>query len=990
MIKRFHRILEDLHVGCEKPRAYFIPFLSGEDSSAEREKSSRFTSLCGEWDFEFFKNVEELDIENENFPTSVKCRDKMTVPMCWQLCLGRGYDVPNYINQDYPFPVDPPYLPDSIPCGFYRRKLAFNKNIWQKYYLNFEGVSSCFYLWVNGKFIGYSQVSHCTSEFEISDILNDGDNTFEVLVVKHCDGSYLEDQDFFRLSGIFRDVYILERDAVHLTDIYIDCKVSDDFNSAEINIKPTVNASADISYNLYSPDSDEISSGKSDGDFIIKLNNPQLWNTEAPKIYSLRISVGGEEITFPVAVKRVEIIDRCLLLNGQKVKLRGINRHDSNPETGYAVSVENMKQDLYILKRGNVNTIRTSHYPNDPRFLEMCDKLGFMIIDEADLETHGMGYNYGDWYWDYWAFLSDSPDWRAAYLDRAERLFERDKNHGCIIMWSLGNESGCGENHRQMANYIRSRKPGAIIHYENARLEYQERLGKDFTDISDVESRMYASIDYLKEYLDDPQSKKPFFYCEYVGSNSTGDIPLYWDNFEDYDNYCGGCVWEYCDHAVNIGTEDSPKYRYGGDFGDWPNDGISCIDGLVFPDRTPRPGWFDMKITYQPFSVKYDGGKICIKNKRYFTELSDLYFVWTIEKNGKVISSKQSDRLNIPPRSEQVFCLFDNVENDGFVTLNVYFKQCDKTEWAEKDFEVGFCQFILHNSALDIKVQRTDKFKITESRTEIEISGEKIRYVFNKLSGNIVSINNGKELISAPLGFNLWRSRSYNSGLLDVWKRARYDKAKQKTYSSKIIEATDEKVVILTEISFAAAAMPPALRAEVRYTFTSDGKLNVSFSGKRTDNAPEFPRFGLNIVMPKDFESIKYLGYGPQESYSDMFRCSRISEYATTVTDSYVHFIKPQECSSHYRTKAAEITDSKGNGLKFVDNSSDGFCFKALHFNDDQIFETMHDDEMTELDCTIVSLDYKIHASNQDMSNIEPWRSFDEKEFSFSYDILPL
>ena len=775
MPERYYRSLEELHIGCEKPRAYFIPFAQDQDPTLPRENSALLTDLCGEWDFAYFENIEKLDIEAEGFPSDVCCPDSMTVPFCWQMKLGRGYDVPNYINQDYPFPVDPPHLPDVIPCALYRRTLDFTKKPGKRYYINFEGVAPCFYLWVNGAFTGFSQVSHCTSEFDITAALTDGENTFEVLVVKHCVGSYLEDQDFFRLSGIFREVYILERDENCLRDIFIRAEVSEALDSAEINVLPEFRDSASFEWRLLTPGGETADRGKSDRDVCIRLSSPVLWNPEEPASYTLEILAGDERISFAVALKRLEIKNRTLLLNGQKIKLRGVNRHDSHPETGYAVTVADMMNDLYILKRGNVNTIRTSHYPNDPRFLDMCERLGFMLIDEADLETHGMGYNYGDWYWDYWSFLSDSPDWREAYLDRAQRLFERDKNHGCVIMWSLGNESGCGENHRQMANYIRSRMPGALIHYENARLEYQERVGRDFTDISDVESRMYASLDYLREYLDDPEHTKPFFYCEYVDSNSTGDIPLYWKDFEDRDNYCGACVWEFCDHAVNIGSREKPVYRYGGDFGDRPNDGAFCADGLVFPDRSPRPGWYDMKITYQPFDVSYENGKIRIRNKRLFRDLSDLYFEWTVEENGRVTSSGRSGKLEIAPRSVKEYKLIDPKEYSAFTTLNISVRRAADTEWADEGFETGFAQFILKNCAAPEFKPRGGGLTLDETRGELRIRSGEIEYVFDKNTGLVTSVSGNGKTLCSRIGFNLFRATSYGNALAGVWKRARYD-----------------------------------------------------------------------------------------------------------------------------------------------------------------------------------------------------------------------
>ncbi len=982
-IKRFHEIPGALHIECEEPCAYFIAFEKEEKASGNREDSAFFTSLCGEWDFAFFENAARLDIEKEGFPSSVACSDKITVPGNWQLCFGRGYDVPNYINQDYPYPVDPPYIPDVIACGFYRRTVALPLKEGKKYFMNFEGVSSCFYLWVNGFFAAYSQVSHASSVIEISKYLKNGQNTFEVLAVKHCDGSYFEDQDFFRLSGIFREVYITERDERHIKDIDLRATVAESLKSARL--KAEISGVDSFDFKLVSPRGETVCEG--DNLIDISIENPELWNYETPCLYSLYIHSGSEYICLPVGFKRFEIKNSAVLLNGKKVKAKGINRHDFNPETGYWVTPEQMLSELYSLKRANVNTIRTSHYPNDPRFLEMCDRLGFMVVDEADLETHGMGYNFGDWYWDYWSHLTDSPEYEEACVDRAKLLFERDKNHACVIMWSLGNESGCGENHRKMAQYIRSRRKDAVIHYENARLEYQERLGKDFTDISDVESRMYASIDYLKEYLDNSSLKKPFFYCEYVDSMSTGEIAKHWRGFEENDKYFGGCVWEYGDHAVNTGTKENPKYRYGGDFGDYPNDGICCLDGLVYPDRSERPGYYDMKKVYQPFEITYEDGIITVFNKRFFTDFSDLYIEWSVEKNGEVAFEGSIENPAIAPRCTAQYSLFDVFDFDCLTTLNVYVKQKTATEWADKGFETGFEQFILCDKATEYAPKPADPVTFTETRTDIFIKCGKIKYSFDRVTGRIAQIEiSGKKILSQPLSFNLIRAATYNTKhYLDIWARARYDHIGQKTYCTSVkTEGSD--VVVSSRISLASPAMPPAVKADVTYTFSPDGGVTVRTDAKVTYNAPPLPRFGIKLVMPGAFSQVKYLGFGPKESYAERHGSARLSLYETTPAADYEHYIKPQECSSHYSTRYASVTDGS-TGLEFFTRRP--LCFKAIPYDDLTIHNTLHDDELPEPENTFINLDYKIHAGITGEPGEYPGRVFDDKEFSFEVTIVP-
>lgn len=985
MIENYYLSPEFLHIGCEKPSAYFIPFSKGEDCLKERETSSRFTLLNGIWDFKFYPNVRELDFTKEGYPASEECPDKMKVPFCWQLERDKGYDVPNYINQDYPYPVDPPHLPDVIPAALYRRSLDFNKKEDKVYYLSFEGVSAGFYLWINGEFTGYSQVSHAESKFDVTKKLIDGNNIIEVLVIKHTDGSYLEDQDFFRLSGIFRDVYILERDKRHLKDIHIFRDIRDDFTGAEITVKPEFSENTEFSWKLVSPSGEELLQGENDGEFCFSIENPVLWNSEIPLRYRFVIAYGDEVINIPLALIKAEIKDKCFLVNGKKVKFYGINRHDSNPETGYSVTMEDMIRDLHILKGANVNMIRTSHYPNDPRFVDLCEQMGFMLVDEADLETHGMGYNYGDWYWDYWSHLSDIPQWKEAYLDRAARLFERDKNYGCVVMWSLGNESGCGENHRHMANFIRSRDKKAIIHYENARLEYEDRVGRDFKDISDVESRMYAELTYLKEYLNDESMTKPFYYCEYVSDKSTGDIPLHWGEFEDYDNYTGGCVWEYCDHAVNIGTKENPKYRYGGDFGDYPNDRYYCIDGLVYPDRRPRPGFFDMKQTYIPVKASYENGIFRIFNKRYFKDISEYDLNVYLMKDGRVCEEIKLGAGDIAPRETKEYPLSMDISGDN-VTLTLVLSLNKDMYYAEKGFIAGFIQLIISDSAVEYKMSETASVKVTEDRCNYFVKAGEYSYVFSKITGNITSIKkNENEFLLSPVSFNLFRHSFNHKGDIE---RARYHKAYQKTYSVKLVN--DGEIKLVTDISFAASAMPPALRAQVIYTFLPDGAVTVSFRGDVTSNAQPLPRFGLKLSLKEDFEQLEYYGFGPRESYSDRYKSQHLARYSSTVSEEYENYIRPCESSSHYKTKYAVLKDSEGDMLEFYDKSKDGFCFKAIHFDDEQINTALHHDELVPLNKTIVNIDYKYHAENQGLSYLEEERMFTEKQFSFEYIIKPV
>ena len=601
-------------VGECEPRAYFIPYADKYTAhTLDRAKSPYFKTLCGEWGFSYYKSLTDV---NDDFLHKGFSLDEITVPRSWQTVLDKGYDVPNYTNINYPFQADPPRLPDNIPCGVYTRNFYLTGEFASReLYLNFEGVDSCFYVWVNGKFVGYSTVSHCTTEFDVSEIARIGRNTITVLVLKWCAASYMEDQDKFRFSGIFREVYLLSREKNHIKDIYVRQKVSDDLSHASLTLDLTLAGKPEVEYILFSPDGEEIASGVYKKGTVIELEKPVLWNDEKPLVYGLYLTSGDEVIYQNIAVKKVQIIGKVFYINGKKVKLRGVNRHDSHPILGQATPHDHMVRDLEIFKQNNINCIRTSHYPNDPRFMELCDLYGFYVVDEADIETHGM-YNLPGRF----AEISDSELWHDAYVNRAKKLLERDKNRGCVVLWSLGNESGCGRNQHAMREYILSRMPGAYIHYEG------ERCVAGHADLVDVRSEMYTDPAGCLGYITskDEDKKKPFYLCEYLHAmgNGPGGIKEYVELIRSRDEFMGGNVWEYCDHSVEVTDADGSKhYTYGGDFGDYPNDSNFCVDGLVYPDRKPSNGMRAIKNAYMPLEISLkdaDSGEIEIKSWRFF------------------------------------------------------------------------------------------------------------------------------------------------------------------------------------------------------------------------------------------------------------------------------------------------------------------------------------------------------------------------------------
>ena len=987
-IPNYHQSTETLHVGCEKPRAYFVPFPCGcASKNAERGESTFFKSLCGEWNFKFFKSVNDVcDLSTEG-------SDKLTVPMSWQMALGRGYDVPNYTNVNYPIPYDPPFVPDENPCGLYSRKFTVPAAMaGKKIYLNFEGVDSAFYVWVNDEFAAYSQVSHMTSEIDITSLVHAGENEIKVLVLKWSDGTYLEDQDMWRMSGIFREVYLLFRDETHIRDIFVHCDLDDSFTDADFTVDIDVTGKATVEWTLDCPCGETISSGKCDVDesgkiVVPTVKNAKLWSDEEPNLYNLTLHCGNEYITLPIGARRVEIKDGCVVINGKKVKAKGVNRHDSHHLLGHATPVEHMVRDIMIMKAHNVNMVRTSHYPNDPRFTALCDKYGIYVCDETDLETHGARP---------WYALSRSPEWEGEYVDRVQRMVERDKNHPCVIFWSLGNESGWGQNHVAMHTWIKSRDTSRIVHYEGANYDYND--GKYLRDVTDIESRMYPSPTWCDNYCKAPERDEPLFLCEYSHAmgNGPGDLRDYWEVIEANDNFFGGCVWEFIDHSVAIGDKyGDPSFTYGGDFGDHPNDGNFCVDGLVYPDRRVHTGLEELKQAIMPVAVReVKPGTVAIKSRRYFKSLSDISMAWTVKVDGKAVKSGVHPNLDIAPEAEEVFEIVPENElpAHGTVTLDLSFRQNKPTEWADVGYEVGFAQFIYERAEKIKAAPALYPVELCENREEYTVTVGETVYKISKFSGMITDIcDNGEHLITKPVVPQIWRAPTDNDRNVQWdWRNSSIHNAKVKCYSTEVVKADENEAVILSKISLAAAPNEVVLRADVTYTVKYGMGIKIACDVKWNIQKKHYPRFGMRLTMPEGAEQMRYFGYGPNESYVDKRLASKLGEYKSTVTENYEPYVFPQENSSHWGCRWADVHTVAGHGFLFT--SCEPFSFNASHFSPEQLTETRHHYELKREPETTVMLDMRMDGigSNSCGPELAEKYRFNETEFSSSVTIKPV
>lgn len=685
MIPRYYEDLSILHDNTMPMRSYYIPASQKMNTLIEhREDSDRFQLLNGVWKFQYYKSV--YDLKEAFYRTSFNTKDfdDITVPGVWQIA---GYDSPQYTNIRYPFPFDPPYLPQDIPCGAYVRKFTYHENIdAPKIYLNFEGVDSCFFVWLNGKYTGYSQVPHATAEFDVTEFLKEGENTIAVLVLKWCDGSYLEDQDKFRMNGIFRDVYLLKRPERAIWDYHITTQIKE--NTAKIKLNVTFDFSIPVSVTIEDQARAVVATDtiSDDGSIEFKIPNPTLWNTEHPYIYTLTLQSSYETIVDYIALRTIEIRDKVIYFNGQKIKFRGVNRHDSDPETGFTVSVPQIKKDLSLMKQHNFNSIRSSHYPNAPYFYQMCDLYGFMVIEEADIEAHGPYMLYRKEDTDYNRFkrwnekIADDPIWEESILDRVQHMVQRDKNRFCIVMWSMGNESAYGCNFEKALRWTKKFDPCRLTQYESARYRNYD-VTYDYSNL-DLYSRMYPAMNEIEEYLEEDGSK-PFLlveYCHAMG-NGPGDLEDYFQLIQKDDRMCGGFVWEWCDHAIAHGKTESGKtiYYYGGDHDEELHDGNFCMDGLVFPDRTPHTGILEYKNVYRPVRVvSYDQetGKLVLHNYLDFDDLKDYLDIrFEVIKDG--LSTVQKGKLSpfsVMPHTDGVTELNVTIPSEGKIYLKLIYR----------------------------------------------------------------------------------------------------------------------------------------------------------------------------------------------------------------------------------------------------------------------------------------------------------------------------
>ncbi|EKN65226.1 beta-galactosidase [Neobacillus bataviensis LMG 21833] len=1016
--------LSVLHRGRLPERAYFHSFADHHEAlTHERGNSQGFKLLNGKWKFHYAENpaLAPAKFYQEDFDVSEW--EELTVPSHWQL---NGYGKPHYTNVQYPFPVDPPHVPTENPTGSYRRDFYIPLEwLLQKIILRFEGVDSAFHVWVNGKEVGFSQGSRIPAEFDISPYIREGNNTLAVQVYQWSDGSYLEDQDMWWLSGIFRDVYILAKPKVHIQDLFVTTNLDESYENAILKIDTVIENGShqqlenyqleyrllDQERNMVSFKSQQVAIPNDQSVKVlidIPVAHPEKWSAEHPYLYHLLIILKDAEgntvevVPNKTGFRSVELKDGVFLVNGEAIKLKGVNRHDSHPDLGRAVPLAAMEKDIILMKQHNINAVRTAHYPNDPRFYDLCDVYGLYVIDEADLETHGFqsSGNINQ--------ISDDPAWEEAYVDRAKRMVARDKNHPSIIMWSLGNESGYGCNHDAMAKWIKANDPSRLVHYEG---ESRSIMEKDEDDpqrdpvASDVHTTMYTSIDIIEKWGQRTDLTKPHILCEYIHAmgNGPGGIKEYWDLFYQYRRLQGGFVWEWCDHGLRQFTDGGEEYfAYGGDFGDKPNDYNFVIDGLVMPDRTPSPGLIEYKKVIEPVHVEavdLKKGLLRITNRYDFISLEHLHLSWAIEADGKPveqgvleapdIAAGESGMVAIP------YQLSAELQPNTDYWLNVQFTLAADSIWAKAGHEIAWEQFELpvKREWAPIGVSPSSApLECVESDNRLVVKGEAFDFEFDLVFGKINSwYYQGLPLLQEGPKLNVWRALIDNDHRsASEWKRYGLHWLQHRVDRVEWQQLKADQVVITSNVRIAPPILAWGICVTYIYTISSSGEVSIDVKGAIDGSGPTtLPRIGLQMKLPVYLDEAVWYGRGPGEAYSDSKLANRVGVYTKKVEELYTPYIYPQENGNRHDVRWVSMTNTEGVG--FVAGSVPTLDFSAHYYTTENLDQAQHTYDLKKQDFITFNLDYQQHGLGSASCGPDVTEAYQLKngDFQFAVHLKP-
>ena len=950
-------------------RAYYIPYTSADFS----ENSVSVRSLDGIWDFRYYETIPEIPEDI----TSVSYENTMPVPACWQC---HGYGQIQYTNYAYPIPFMPPHVPMDTPVGIYHRSFTV-ENTEKRTYIMFDGVCSMFLVYVNGSYVGMSKGSRLAAEFDLTAFVREGSNEITVVVFTYSDATYLEDQDCLRYNGIFRSVYLISRPQNHIHDLDIRTDIT-----GKVSVSCTfIGTPVEVKATLY------------DGDTALStlsVENPRLWTAETPNLYTLVMEAGGEYIKKEIGFRSIAVSEKGeLLINGTAVKLKGVNRHDTHPTKGYAVSLEDMMADLALMKKNNINCIRTSHYPNDPAFYELCDQFGFYVIDECDLETHGVELMVRNMNPSF--FFSDDPEWKDVYVDRMVRTLERDKNSVSVIFWSLGNESYFGDNHRAMSAYIKTRDTERLVHYEGT-WSGVVRWVKEIPPLDscvDVVSQMYTTLEDVEKYgKNEAGEKRPFYLCEYAHAMGMGpgSIEEYWNLFYSYPRLIGGCVWEWKDHSF-VGEDG--KYTYGGDHGEYPHDGNFCCDGLCSPELEPHTSLYSLKKAMQPLQISWEdesNGVLRLINRMDFTNIADLFdIVYEIKDGDTVLLSGKLDvsltphgvmtvKLPALPKESKLPC---------YLMLRVLYK---KDVWfTEKGYEASFTQLPVKTVIVaEEKAVKNESVSVSEQAGILNIACGDQSYVLRLTDGAFLSVKKGdKEFLSAPTKWTAWRAPTDNDMNIKTRWYNQFDIPRARLYvHTHDIAKEENRLLVLLKGIFGSKGKIPLFELSVQYIIDAEGiHTEVKAAQPKQAWIEQIPRFAMQIETADGFESLEYFAKGPRSCYTDIQNHAYYGIFRTNVTEQYEDMIMPQECGNHVGAKYAAVSDEEYT----LRADGDGFEFSALHYSPEMLEKAKHCWELTPSAHTFLLINYKVCGlgSNSCGHRALPPYSFSEKEFTFSFSL---
>jgi len=990
----------------------------GRALTCRREASQYYMSLNGPWKFHWARKPVDRPVDFYRLDYDVADWDQIEVPSCWQL---KGYGRPIYLNIRFPFPANPPYIPhDYNPVGSYRRDFLLPQR-WagRQVFIHFDGVKSAFYLWVNGRWVGYSQGSMTPAEFNITPYVKCGKNTVAVEVYRWSDGSYLEDQDMWRFSGIYRDVYLFSTPQVHIRDFAVRTDLQNNYTVGLLQIRPKlVNYCAQdlagwvVRAQLYDAADQPVLAKplQKSAQAILNERYPQranvpfalmeakipkvrTWSAETPYLYTLVLTLHDsagrlvEAESCRVGFRKVEIKDGQLFVNGRSIKLFGVNRHEHDPDHGRAIPLARMIQDIELLKRHNINAVRTSHYPDSPAWYDLCDRYGIYLIDEVNLESHGLG-----------GYLSNVPDWHTAFLQRAIRMVERDKNHPSVIFWSLGNESGCGPNHAAMAGWIKDYDPTRPIHYEGAQASPTDPA------YVDVISRMYARIEQIVRIATDPVDTRPMVLCEYAHAmgNSVGNLKEYWDAIRSHDRLIGGFIWDWADQGLRKFDDKGRQFwAYGGDFGDVPNDGNFCCNGLVQPDRRPNPSLYEVKKVYQRIHVEpvdLPTARFRIYNEYDFLNLKNFQGRWQLTCDGKPIFSGTLPQLDVEPKTSTVVTVplpkIKPVAGSEF-WLKISFHLAADTLWAQAGYELAWDQFQVFADvppAPPLSLDSIPPVQLVDTPNAVQVTGADFAVTIGKTSGALESLRyKGTELIVSPLVPNFWRVPIDNDRgnamprRLGPWRDAGPGRQVLSIGATRLADGKAVRVRVDGTL--------PVGRSEFHLVYTIYGtgdvvvRLMVAPAGK---NLPDLPRVGMQMAVPARLQHLSWFGRGPHESYWDRKTSAAVGLYSGTVEDSFHLYVRPQETGNKSDVRWMSLTDGAGFGLLVVGMPL--VDFSTWPFSMEDLARARHINELPRRDFVTVNIDYKqMGVGGDDSWGARPHRQYTlpPKPYDYRFRLRP-